>query len=376
MSGARARALELFEHANAEPPHSQARVDALLETARAADAAADERLGYLVRESLLEAAMWSGRVREMLVAFAWCLAQCDRNPTEFPESALHWSYKWVLDWVPLFPEISREQVAGLLEDASARFQRRGAGAKALAKLRALHAAYLGDLATLEESYALWKRARRDALSDCALCDSDGEVEILLHLGRDEEALTAARTLVRRGSSCAEVPHITYARALPAMLRLGLRDEAVAWQKVGFGRLKALHEKNVLYTGHHLVCTAVVGDLGRGLRILRSTMQAAAAHSVGYSRMVYLVGASILLERLAPDRPTVRLALPRGFGGQAENKDEARSEAVAELGRSLALQAEELARRFDARNGNTAVSRVVGEWWRFRDLRLPGPLPEG
>jgi hypothetical protein len=367
MSGARERALELLEQARAEPAHSPARVDALSAAARAADAAGDDRLAYQARQLLLDAAMWSGRVDEMLVAFAWCLAQCDRSPAEFPESRLHWNYKWILDWAPLFPEISREQLSALMEDAAARFGRRRAGTKALAKLRALHAAYLGDRDAVAEHYETFRRSSRDPLSDCALCDADGQMEILLHLGRDEEALATARTIIRRGASCAEVPHLTYARALPAMLLLGLRDEAIEWQRVGFGRLKSLQEKNVLFSGHHLVCTAVVGDLGRGLRILRSTLEAAAAHPVAYSRMFYLAGASVLLDRVAGDRSKVQLAVPRDFGGD----DKVSLRDPGDLARSFASQAEELGRRFDARNGNRATSAAVAAWWRFRELHLPG-----
>jgi hypothetical protein len=353
VSGARERARELLEHAKAQPP-SHARVDALLEAARAADAAEDERLGYEARECVIDAAIEPGRIHDLLVAFAWCLAQCDRKPDEFPEAALHWKYKWVLAWAPSFPEISREELLGLHDDAAARFERRGAGAQPLAKLSAQTASMLGDTGVMEERYALWKQTPRDELSDCALCDDDAEVELGLLLGRDEESVAAARDMFRRGASCITVPHATYARVLAPLLRLGRRDEAVSCQRIGFARLRAVHQMNPVYTGRHLAFTAAIGDLGRGLGILRTTLPAAANHRVGHPRMIFLAGASMLLERVAAERAQGRLAVPQGFGGDGK----AHQQDVEAVARSFALQADEIARRFDERNGNTAISESL------------------
>jgi hypothetical protein len=369
MSSAEERARELLAQARGEPSHSPARVETLLEAVRAAEAAGHESLTYEARRLLIDAAMWSGRIREMLMAFAAQLAQCDRMPAEFPESDLHWRYKWILDWVPCFPQITREQIAELQKDAERRFARVGEGGKALAMLRARQAGYLGDRAVVDEQYALWKRLTRDSLSDCLLCDQDSEVETLLWLERDEAAVQAARAIVRRGRSCTEVPHITYARALPPMLRLGLREDAVAWQRLGYGRLRTLYEKNVRHLGEHLSCTAVVGDLGRGLRILRASLEGAARHPAAYSRMIYLVGAALLLERVGEDRAKVKLAVPVGFGGDGAS----RSQDVADVARSFARQAQALASSFDDRNGNRAISASIHDLWRFRELRLPGPV---
>jgi len=115
----------------------------------------------------------------------------------------------------------------------------------------------------------------------------------------------------------------------------------------------------------------VGYLGRGLRILRETIGRAAAHPVAYSRMTYLTGASILLERVARGGERVTLALPAAWGGE----EKARDHDAGELSADFARRAMELAMQFDARNGNASISAVIEEWGRFRGVDMPGPRDE-
>src|SRR5262249_40416197 len=158
------------------------------------------------------------------------------------------------EWAPRFPEISRAQLGGLLDDAAARFRRAGAGDHAIAKLRTVTHIYLGDAAALEPAYDAWRRLSRDHLSDCALCDDHAEVEVLEYRGGDEEAVAAIEAMLRSRRICEEVPHLTYATVLPPLLRLERREQAVTYQRRGYNLLKPLYDKNVGRIGDHLIAT--------------------------------------------------------------------------------------------------------------------------
>src|SRR5262245_33567715 len=91
--------------------------------------------GFETRMRLIDAAMVAGQPQLMLVAFSWCLSQCDRFPEEFNGEALLWKHRWVVFSLPLFPQVSREQILASLEDMTQRYRRAGSTLRAVHLLR-------------------------------------------------------------------------------------------------------------------------------------------------------------------------------------------------------------------------------------------------
>ena len=117
----------------------------LLEQAVAiADSHNDRQQGFAVRRELIEEACFTGRPDLEIVAFSWCLALCDREPELFKEEDLLWQYKWVLDNLTGFPQVSRAQIEEMTQDMMARFDRAGAGHRAVFKIRREMAMTMGD----------------------------------------------------------------------------------------------------------------------------------------------------------------------------------------------------------------------------------------
>jgi hypothetical protein len=198
--------------------------------------------------------------------------------------------------------------------------------------------------------------------------------LLEELGREHDALRVAQAIVHGSQRCQEVPHLTFARTLPMLLRAGHREEAVSHHRRGYPLLKTLKHKLVGHVGPHLVHTAVVGETGRGLRILRETLEAASEHGVADSRLSYFVGAEVLLERVARSEARVHLTLPRALGGSGS---ESQHESIA-LSQLFAEQASTLARAFDLRNGNTRASQQAARVREFCALDLSAghrPAPD-
>jgi hypothetical protein len=358
-------ARELREQADQAAPHSAERVDLLERAARLADSAGDTALGYAVRGDLIQAAVFAGEPQRAMVAFAWCLALCDERPEEYPEADLHWKYKWMALLVPEFAEISREQVCALLDDIEARFRRRGLGEGAVLNLRALTAAKLGDHAELERYFEAWRRSSRDALSDCLACELSHEIGLLVRLRRDDEAIDKMRRLLESRRRCVEVPAHTYAVVQLALLRKHDLVTAMAYHRQGYPLLKRLRKEGVDRVGDHLAVLAVAHELGRGLRILRESMPLAAEHPAGFSRLRFLVGAQVLLQRASAHQEKATLVVPKAFGGNGENQQH-KLVSVAEL---IAEQARTLAGLFDRRNGNHSTSQWAEERLALAGLEL-------
>jgi hypothetical protein len=372
MTGALAAARRLREQAQTLPYASKKRADMLDEAARSAEAGGDEELCYDIRYELIDAALDAGEVQKSLIAFAYCLAMCDAEPEKRRESRLHWRYKWVLEWAPRFVEVSRAQIEELLNDVERRFTRANYGKNALAKLRARTASFLGDEADMARHYERWKVTPRDSMSDCRVCDLDEEVMLLQALGREQDARRVADTIVFGSQRCQEVPHLTYARMLPTLLRQKMREEAAMYHRRGYPMLKSLKNKLVGHVGPHLIYTAVVGETGRGLRILGETLAVAAEHGVAESRLSYFLGAELLLERVARSEARVHLTLPKALGGSGAMAEH----RTSELSTLFAEAANVLAASFDARNGNTHVSSETRSTRSLAALDLShGHVPE-
>ena len=172
--------------------YSPTKVALLEEAVQGADALQDLDLAFAVRVHLVDAGVFSGMAERALVAFAWCLAQSDRDPERFPQARLLWEYKWIVNKLPDFPTIPRGKIRAMEEDYHARLKREGQGLRSLYKLLMDNANSMGYRRAGIEYEKTWRRARRDDMSDCAACDLDAEVAALNRAGRYREALWKAQ----------------------------------------------------------------------------------------------------------------------------------------------------------------------------------------
>src|SRR5687768_14114632 len=120
--------------ANMEP--GPAAVALLADAVALADAHGDDDLAFAARLELVDAAEFPGAIRTALIAFAWCLGMCDRDPASFPETGdILWRCKWAANELNAMADVPADRVEAALADVERRFTRAGAGANALAKLR-------------------------------------------------------------------------------------------------------------------------------------------------------------------------------------------------------------------------------------------------
>jgi hypothetical protein len=349
-----ARVEELLEQASRIPSTDGAAVQLLEEAARVADTLADVPLGYRVREQLIPAACWSGHLDKMIVAFAWCLAQYDRDPERYAMRSLYWRYKWVVNEVVIFPQIALGKMIELFDDMAARYARAGISLRPVHSFRCYLEMVRGDEGEAARHYQAWIEAPRDSYSNCHACELDERVGYHAFRRSDEEAMRQAAPMMTGKMRCAEVPHRTYARVLGPLLRLGRVDEAADAHRRGFPLLKPGH-KLLEFAGEHLAFLALTGNLGRAVKALEQYLPYAVEMRGRLDGFLFLLDARLLLDRLTAEGTTsIRMRLPRNTPVWQE---EARYD-VAALDAWMKREVAATAAAFDRRNGTTYTSRTL------------------
>lgn len=347
----RAKAEALLEEA-ARMPDSALKVRTCEEGARLADLCNDEELGFRARERIVRAAAFCGEPESMLVAFAWILAICDRNPQKYPERHQTWKYKWAINQITKFPQISRERIDAAFDDMTMRYTRCGLSLRAVYHLRESAARETGDLAAAENWHQLWVKAPKDGTQDCSACERDQEVAYLVRNGRLDEGLSHAEPILSGRMRCGSVPENTLARFACYLARAGRLDEARAMARQGLEHLDK-DPSSLGTTGELLEALALCGDREAGLRLLERTLQYLSGGGSPSAHFWYLYGARALLAAVAAhSHAGVRkLRLPRAH---AEYKASGEYHLA-----SLITWADDrlnsIAAAFDMRNGNNTFA---------------------
>jgi hypothetical protein len=352
-------------------PDGASKLMLLEEAVRLADTHQHTEYGFRVRQSLIRCASFSGADEKALVAFSWCLAQCDRNPEQFDEEELLWEYKWIVASLPQFPQIARPQITAMLDDMQRRYERGGHGLRPVHMLRCKVMLWMYDLEEARRHQRLWRRAPHGDNDDCAACERDSQIEYLLAVGRAERAVELAEPILQGKLRCAEVPHFTLARLLLPLWRMRLRASAMACHQRGYP-LVADSRDFVEQAAMHLTFLVLSDNLARGVAVLERHLGWALGLLEMQRRFEFLLAGRLLLDRLAETgQSTLQLRLPRSFplyqeGGEYE---------TAPLRAWFAEEARELAARFDARNGNDGCGARVRELETLKQLISPYPLGE-
>lgn len=336
--------------------HTDARVVLIEEAIRLADAHQDVQIGYIARNELVEAGTFTGMPEKALVAFTWMLAQFDAAPDDFPAQDLYWRYKWVINSLCGFPQITRKQLADALDDMDRRFTEYGSGARSVAKLR-YHVAW--DCGELDQATALaeaWLKLPRDRLTDCNACEVDDEAEYLLRQGRIDEGLAKAGPILQGRLRCTHVPRVTYASLVVPLWRHGLVDQAREFHKRG--RKQVSGERDLIRSvAEHLEFAALSGERVAACKLIERNFQLAWETTDLLDQFYFLQACSLWLQGLqAAGETHVRLRLPRAipFAVKDGNYE------LAALRGPIDVQLAALAERFDARNGNARYQELIAQ----------------
>lgn len=346
---------EMYHEAYTQPNH--VRVPLFEELIRRADVMQDKGRGWRARESLINTTYYTDEVDKMLVAFSWQLAQSDAEPERFPISSLMWTYKWILLNSPLFHQIAKERIIGLLDDFYERTQALGGNLRAYHSLRCMIAKDLGEAEMAEEAAETWQITPRGWNSDCIACDLDNYVNYLFWKGRYEEAIECSEPLLAQQEGCSEVPHMTYAHVILPLLSLGRLEEALTYQKTGQPLVEG-DAKMIMECGQHAYFLALRGEATRAVGLLENTIENAIQHSAVSKRMWFYAYAASTLHVIKT--PQLKMKLHPKAPGYREDA----SYDTQSLMEAFEREAMRLAHLYDQRNQNTSISDGIKDIKRY------------
>ncbi|WP_019913607.1 hypothetical protein [Paenibacillus sp. HW567] len=340
---------DLMEEAY-ELPGGKAKLELLEQAVRVADAAGDLDQGYEARSEIVETGSFYGYPMKALVAFSWQLGQYDKNPDRFDYYSLLWSYKWVLDRITAFADISRVQIENLLEDMKTRFAAEGYNSRTYHYYRAHIFAELGELNVSQAEWDIVQAMDRDEMSDCPACEQHHLVEFLAKRGDDEAAVKAAEPILKGKMSCGEVPHVTITKVLFPLLRLGRQKEADKLQKKGYKLVKG--NRDFLYhQGEHIGYLTLTDPI-KALEVFEEYIASSLDHENPVDRMIFNAYSAKLFRQLAVESIRFQVKLPAGHPCEHQSGE------VASLARHFQQAALATADKLDKRNGNDYYTTLL------------------
>ena len=338
-------------------PYGPERVSLVEEAMRLADTVGDDRLAYDTRFAMIEAANWSGHDDRSVVALAWCWGYVDRNGEAPDLYSLLWRQKWVLGALSGFCRVQKQQIVAMEDDFARRLSDAGYNLRPVEDARWGHRLIFGEGEEADHFYERWAATERDAMADCLSCDYDSEAWYRLCRHRNEEALSHAMDLIdKKKPGCQSVPHRTFYKATIALLRLGRIEEARAL----YPRAMRMIGGKPGHTGEvtaQLLYLLRDGEASKALRQVDRHLAFASDNAHDHTRRNFFAATALVLEAVA-DKSSRRRKLKLPTEHPLYRDDHTYN--TSEIAAWYAAEANELASRFDERNGNTSVSDWLAE----------------
>jgi hypothetical protein len=350
-------------------PHGATRIELCEEAVRIADSHNDLPLAYQARDELVESACFGARPDLLIVTFSWCLSTFDRHPeADISEYQLLWRMKWVVSALPKFPEIKLATMHQMLDDMERRFRNYGGSIQPVLNKRRSVALQTGDIEGARANHRQLARMPRSFLSDCHACELDALAGYWLDLGRYTLGIRKAEELIASGMSCARVPASTFADVLLPMLRQSRGEEAMAYHKKGYPKVRR-DADYMWHWGQHLSFLALTGNDARAAKLIETHLPAVESAHDPLSTLAFLRNMLLALECIAERKEKLKLRLPTDSPLSGESGEY----LVAELANKTRDRVKQMSKRFDERNGNSYYVDLIGDLAKLRRFATRVPL---
>ncbi len=332
---------------------------ALMEEAiRVCDARGLVSEGFDRRVDLMDMVYKTGDWDQLLLHFGWCLQRVDEDRDRYDTYWLMWQYKWVVNEGVRMPQLRADRVIALVDDLERRFRDHGDNSTGHC-YRALVFNKLGRLEEGRAAFERWVENPDGRLGDCDACRPGVRSDLLLELGRDEEALEVAHRVVHSGRTCSEEPDRSHGRCALPKFRRGQIEESRQHFTTAYRHLKRTM-KLIEPLADLLAYVGAAGDDDSVATMLQRHIPTAVRHQSGWDRMRFWGAARLaltgLLERGQTELP-LKLPDVEGFDGRTETL--------------LAWSDQQLSSMYDAfekRNGNRFAAEYVDRTYPLSAVR--------
>jgi len=353
---------KLYERIYEVPPGRE-QIAILEEIVRLADANGDTEIAYGARRQFVHLCCEEGYPEKGIVAFSWCLSQFDKDPELDHPHDLIWQYKVILELIPIFPTVSREQIVRMQEDMATRLAQYGESERTAHYYRSWNFMRMGEYETALHHQETYMAMPRTEMSDCEACERDRQIELLTRMHRDEDALKLAKPVMSGNMHCGEVPEFTNGHIVKSQIRLGKIMEATERQQSGYDQIRD-ERKYLGSIGDLLLVVIRNRDYDTGLTQVTRHLPWAAESAAGELKFRFLSAVSLFFEALASEKPEpAKFRIPKAFACFTESEEY----APKDLANFFAKETKVLADQFNTRNGNQAYNFMVAEHRELCDL---------
>ena len=345
------------------------RIQLYEEAIRIADLHGDIELGYRLRRDLVDLASHGLKYDVYGVTFAWCFAQAQRDPERFLPQDLLYHYQHVIGKLVNFPQFRRDMYEDLFADVVKHLRVHGYSPRTVMIERRSVAIDFGDLKMAEAADLEWRKHPRDAMSAGLGFESGRQIEYEHTRGADEKAIEVMDKWFgnsRREDWCDDW---IGGEALLPLLRLG-RVEQAATLHVRYWKQIRAGSGYQWFWGPHLSFLGLTDNIDRGIRVFQTMFAAAFEQPDLLSRFHFLEHALVLFRRVVQVRPKpIRLRVPPS----TSLHDPGSRYRPAVVLSWIEETATDIARQFDARNGNDYHMRLLQYRREMERFTTPYPI---
>lgn len=323
----------------------------------------DDVLEYRVRMRIVARAGEVGHVEQAVEHFDWCVHHNDLDPARFPaqidDEDLLQFYTWIPAILMELADIPRERVLESLDAMEQRWLREGMGLSMVLEERFVEAFRSGRPDEAQE-YLEAIAGEPDDAAPCETCLQAEQVEFLLDVGEEAEALEAFDDLIESEESCDREPEVVMGRVLLPLMRAGRPDDAVKAHWLGYQLVR--HNDRMLPTiAQHLEFCAATGNTGRAVALLERHLPDLFADFTDAFQFHSLLCIGVACEALSVQQAgSITVNVDRNVTTELLGMDADVTPTVASLGAAARALALAHAKQFDRRNGTDRYTRLVRE----------------
>ncbi|MCQ2417337.1 MAG: hypothetical protein MJ071_05960 [Oscillospiraceae bacterium] len=333
----------------------QERFQAIREAVKAADEAKDISWSFSFREHYMSAASTVNDDAEMTKTFSEMKALYDSSEElrsrEGIRSDLLLAYRLMIMKGAESEQVSLDTISGYLADYETRLKADGHSLHSAHYLREVVSEVTGNLLP-EEEYGKYHDENENSIPHCDACEWNHDMAIQFALGNAQKAIAMAAPVFSGEISCEKVPAKTFAQLVAYYTKTGEYDAAMKFAKHLFPQVRRRPEL-LKETGILLRYYAAVNPQ-MGVLVFRQTLPDFMRSSNQLMRFYFAEGAARLFRSIQGEQLT--LILPPDF---AMWKEDFRYDTAA-MGNYFFDIAKELAEKYDARNGNSCMTDLLGE----------------
>lgn len=205
-------------------PHGEDRLAYLRKCIAEADNAHDKKSSFGLRHDYIDEAVFYDDSFKAYVIFPEYMKLFDENPGIASPTDFIIPFKWIVENCADYYQITREQIERYFERFAEYLNKYGFTMRTyyLKKYKVYRDI---DEKTALEAYDEFDKYDRTYVSDCAACEASERAKKLIHFGDIGTAVKMLNKMISDDMSCAEVPQVTYGAFAYEFAKRGAYSEA-------------------------------------------------------------------------------------------------------------------------------------------------------